>query len=119
MKSYRKVLPHPLLTLLLVITWCLLTNSVHLGNVILAVILGVVIPKMTFAYWPDAPHGIKAGTHGDLRHHRDLGHAPGQRRRGMDRAHETQPQDGIDLGRRSRSTSARPRRSPSSRVRSP
>ncbi|ETX16382.1 cation:proton antiporter [Roseivivax halodurans JCM 10272] len=59
--TYRNVVPHPLLTLLLVVTWCLLTNSVHLGNVILAAILGVVIPKMTFAYWPDAPHGIKAG----------------------------------------------------------
>ncbi|SFD88117.1 Na+/H+ antiporter subunit E [Roseivivax sediminis] len=62
MKSLtRAVLPHPLLTLLLIVTWCLVTNSVAPGTFVLGTILGVLIPMGTSAYWPGAPNGLRAG----------------------------------------------------------
>ena len=50
-----RLLPHPLLTLLLVIVWCLLINSLSLGTVVFGLILGLLIPVATAAYWPDRP----------------------------------------------------------------
>lgn len=49
----RKLFPHPYLTLLLIITWLLLVNQLKLGSLVLAVILGTVIPIITAPYWPD------------------------------------------------------------------
>jgi multicomponent K+:H+ antiporter subunit E len=51
----RRLLPHPLLTVTLVIVWCLLNNSATLGTVVFGTILGIVIPIITAAYWPDRP----------------------------------------------------------------
>jgi len=51
----RKLFPHPYLTLLLIITWMLLVNQLKLGSLVLAVILGTIIPLMTAPYWPDRP----------------------------------------------------------------
>jgi multicomponent K+:H+ antiporter subunit E len=51
----RKLFPHPYLTLLLIITWMLLVNQVKLGSLVLAVILGTIIPIITAPYWPDRP----------------------------------------------------------------
>ncbi|SHF70142.1 multisubunit potassium/proton antiporter, PhaE subunit [Loktanella atrilutea] len=51
----RRLLPHPLLTLLLVVVWCLLNNSLTLGTVVFGTILGLLIPILTSAYWPDRP----------------------------------------------------------------
>ncbi|MFT4791893.1 MAG: multicomponent K+:H+ antiporter subunit E [Paracoccaceae bacterium] len=51
----RRILPHPLLTLTLTVVWLLLVNSVAAGSVVLALILGIVIPLLTAAYWPDRP----------------------------------------------------------------
>ena len=51
----RKLFPHPYLTLLLIITWMLLVNHLKLGSLVLAVILGTIIPLMTAPYWPDRP----------------------------------------------------------------
>lgn len=51
----RSFLPHPFLTLLLLVVWCLLANSLTLGTVVFGLILGLVIPIATAAYWPDRP----------------------------------------------------------------
>ena len=51
----RRLLPHPLLTLLLIIVWCLLSNALTLGTVVFGAILGLLIPILTAAYWPDRP----------------------------------------------------------------
>jgi multicomponent K+:H+ antiporter subunit E len=48
-----RYLPHPFLTLTLTIVWVLLMNSFTAGNLVLGLILGLVIPVMTRAYWPD------------------------------------------------------------------
>jgi len=48
-------LPHPILTLFLTAVWVLLMNDFSLGNVILGFVLGLVIAKLTSAYWPGRP----------------------------------------------------------------
>lgn len=50
-----RFLPHPLLTALLAIVWCLLVNELKLGTVVFGIILGLLIPILTAAYWPDRP----------------------------------------------------------------
>ncbi|WP_173812307.1 Na+/H+ antiporter subunit E [Limimaricola cinnabarinus] len=51
----RKLLPHPMLSTLLVVVWCLLINDLTLGTVVFGAILGILIPISTAAYWPDRP----------------------------------------------------------------
>jgi multicomponent K+:H+ antiporter subunit E len=50
-----RVLPHPLLSLALTIVWLMLANDISRGGLVMGVILGVAIPLMTRAYWPDRP----------------------------------------------------------------
>ena len=50
-----RLVPHPLLTLSLVVVWLALVNKVTLGNVILGAGFGLVIPMLKRAYWPDRP----------------------------------------------------------------
>ncbi|SFS50229.1 multisubunit potassium/proton antiporter, PhaE subunit [Sulfitobacter marinus] len=50
-----RLFPHPLLTVLLAIVWCVLVNEVKLGTVVFGIILGLLIPIITAAYWPDRP----------------------------------------------------------------
>ncbi|KAF0676158.1 Na+/H+ antiporter subunit E [Profundibacterium mesophilum] len=50
-----KLFPHPLLTALLILIWCLLVNEFRLGTLVFGTILGVLIPIATHAYWPDRP----------------------------------------------------------------
>jgi multicomponent K+:H+ antiporter subunit E len=50
-----RLFPHPLLTVLLAIVWCVLVNEVKLGTVVFGIILGMLIPIVTAAYWPDRP----------------------------------------------------------------
>lgn len=54
-RNFRSVLPHPLLTLMLAVVWCLLTNSIGINAILFGLVLGVVIPLVTYPYWPDAP----------------------------------------------------------------
>ncbi|MFD0979349.1 MULTISPECIES: Na+/H+ antiporter subunit E [Tropicimonas] len=51
----RRVFPHPQLTGFLVIIWLLLVNTITLGNLLLGVVLGVLIPGITQPFWPDRP----------------------------------------------------------------
>lgn len=61
MTALRWLLPHPLLTLLLAVVWTLLQNQVSAGMVVFGVILGIVIPRMTYVWWPDRPRGFRLG----------------------------------------------------------
>lgn len=56
-----RLLPHPVLSLILTVVWLLLVNSFSLGTLVLAVILGLVIPYVTAAYWPDRPRTPRLG----------------------------------------------------------
>jgi len=60
-KAFNWLLPHPVLTLLLTIVWTLLQNEVSSGMVLFGFILGLIIPIMTAAWWPDRPKGFKVG----------------------------------------------------------
>lgn len=49
----RRLLPHPLLTLGLTLTWLLLVNSFTVGQALLGLLLGWAIPAFTRRFWPD------------------------------------------------------------------
>lgn len=51
----RAVLPHPLLSLTLTLVWMALANEVSLGSLVMGLILGVLVPIGTAAFWPDRP----------------------------------------------------------------
>lgn len=51
----RKLLPHPYMTLTLIALWMLLVNEFKIGSLVMAAILGVVLPLLTAAWWPDRP----------------------------------------------------------------
>lgn len=50
-----RLLPHPLLTLMLIILWMALVNGFSLGGLLVATILGMLIPIYTAHFWPDRP----------------------------------------------------------------
>ena len=51
----RRILPHPLLTLGLAVVWVMLVNTLTLNAVVFGLIVGIAIPALTAAYWPDRP----------------------------------------------------------------
>ena len=51
----RKLLPHPGLTVLLILTWLMLVNEFKWGSLVFATLLGIILPLMTAAYWPNRP----------------------------------------------------------------
>ena len=58
-RSFYWLIPHPLLTLILTITWVLLQNEVSAGMVVFGFILGVLIPWGTSIWWPDTPKSFR------------------------------------------------------------
>ncbi len=48
----RRLLPHPLLFLVVTLVWLLLVNSMAPGQVILGLVLGWAIPLATGPFWP-------------------------------------------------------------------
>lgn len=51
----RRLLPHPGLSVLLVIVWLLMANSLTWGGLLLGTVLGVVLPIATAPFWPQRP----------------------------------------------------------------
>ncbi|UWR21591.1 Na+/H+ antiporter subunit E [Sulfitobacter sp. S190] len=60
-RLFQWLFPHPLLTLLLAVVWTLLQNNVSAGMVVFGVILGIIIPRLTAAWWPERPTGFNMG----------------------------------------------------------
>lgn len=58
-RAFRWLLPHPFLTLLLTVVWTLLQNNVSAGMVVFGLILGIIIPLGTAAWWPDRPRAFR------------------------------------------------------------
>jgi multicomponent K+:H+ antiporter subunit E len=50
-----RLLPHPGLTVLLIAVWLLMLNSLSIGGLVLAILLGTAIPIFTAPFWPDRP----------------------------------------------------------------
>lgn len=53
MNGLRRLLPHPLLSLLLLVCWLWLNNTLAPGHVLLGAVLGVGIPYVTRRFWPE------------------------------------------------------------------
>lgn len=51
----KRFLPHPVLTVTLVLVWVLLINSLSMGTLVFGIILGVLVPFFTAPYWPGVP----------------------------------------------------------------
>jgi multicomponent K+:H+ antiporter subunit E len=51
----QRWLPHPLLSLVLVLLWLALLNQFSIGGLFVAIVLGVLIPVYTSNFWPDRP----------------------------------------------------------------
>lgn len=50
-----RLLPHPLLTVLVTVVFVLLVNEVTPGVVVLGLVLGLVVPWATGPFWPGRP----------------------------------------------------------------
>src|SRR3990167_11144056 len=51
----RRWLPHPLLSLYLLLVWLLLMNDLSLGHWLLGALLGWAIPLLTQVFWINPP----------------------------------------------------------------
>ncbi|PRB79978.1 Na+/H+ antiporter subunit E [Pseudomonas sp. MYb185] len=61
MVSRRRWLPHPWLSLLLLIIWQLLVNQLSLGSLLLGLLLALLIPQLTRLFWPNPPTLYRPG----------------------------------------------------------
>ena len=50
-----RLIPHPYLSLMLILVWLGLVNTFTLGNLILGTIFGLLVPMLTSVYWPNRP----------------------------------------------------------------
>lgn len=57
--KYRRWLPHPHLSILLLIIWLLLVNSVAFGQIVLGTVIAVLVPIYTNDFWTDRPQRIR------------------------------------------------------------
>jgi multicomponent K+:H+ antiporter subunit E len=51
----ERLLPHPLLSLTLTVVWVLLVNRLTLGTLLVGLVIGIAVPKLTSSYWPGRP----------------------------------------------------------------
>lgn len=51
----NRLFPHPGLTGMLIIVWLLLLNSLTWGGLVLAILIGTIVPILTAPFWPDRP----------------------------------------------------------------
>ena len=56
MSLTQRLLPHPSLTPVLTLVWLLLNNSLAPGHILLGLLLGWLIPLLTWRLWPDTVH---------------------------------------------------------------
>ncbi len=49
----NKILPHPVLSLMLWLIWLLLNNTVAAGHMALGFVLSIFIPLLTSSFWPE------------------------------------------------------------------
>ncbi|PIP97391.1 MAG: Na+/H+ antiporter subunit E [Rhodobacterales bacterium CG18_big_fil_WC_8_21_14_2_50_71_9] len=50
-----RLVPYPLLSLALAASWVMLGNALSLNAVVMGLIVGLVIPPLTAAFWPHRP----------------------------------------------------------------
>ncbi len=52
----QRLLPHPLLSISLLVIWQLLVNQLSFGHLLLGALLGWAVPLYTARFWPDHVH---------------------------------------------------------------
>lgn len=57
----RTLLPHPLMSLALVLVWLLLVNDISIGHILFGALLGIGIPVFTNNFWPERPRIARPG----------------------------------------------------------
>jgi multicomponent K+:H+ antiporter subunit E len=53
MKIIKNILPHPILSITLLIIWLLLNNTISFSHIFLGGVLSVLIPWFTAGFWPN------------------------------------------------------------------
>jgi multicomponent K+:H+ antiporter subunit E len=51
----RRLLPHPALSITLLVVWLLMANSITAGGIVLGAVFALVLPKFTQPFWPGRP----------------------------------------------------------------
>lgn len=51
----RRLIPHPGLSVLLVLVWLLMANSVTFGGLLIGAAIGLLLPIFTAPFWPGRP----------------------------------------------------------------
>lgn len=51
----RRLVPHPGLSVLLVVVWLLMANSLSFGALLVGGVIGIVLPVFTAPFWPGRP----------------------------------------------------------------
>jgi len=51
----RRLVPHPGLSVLLIIVWLLMANSLSSGTLLVGAVVGIVLPIFTAPFWPGRP----------------------------------------------------------------
>jgi multicomponent K+:H+ antiporter subunit E len=49
----KRLLPHPILSLMLLVIWLLLANALSFGQILLGMIVGWAVPLYTARFWPE------------------------------------------------------------------
>ncbi|MCW8841567.1 MAG: Na+/H+ antiporter subunit E [Gammaproteobacteria bacterium] len=57
--KHQRWLPHPHLSILLLIIWLLLVNSVAPGQIVLGVVIAILVPIYTNDFWTDPPARLR------------------------------------------------------------
>ena len=55
-KIMKKILPHPILSLILWVIWLLLNNTIAAGHMVLGEFLAIAIPLLSSSFWPEKVH---------------------------------------------------------------
>lgn len=61
MNVFARLLPHPVLSASLAVLWLFLVNDFSAGHLVLGLVVGVAVPKLTAAYWPGRPRLRRPG----------------------------------------------------------
>lgn len=51
----RRLIPHPGLSVLLVIVWLLMANEITVGGLLMGIVIGILLPIFTAPFWPGRP----------------------------------------------------------------
>ncbi len=61
MKIVKRLLPHPIFSLVLLVVWLLLNNTLSAGHILLGSVIALVLPWVTASFWADQLHLHKPG----------------------------------------------------------